>query len=134
MALNTNAELCGHYSFYGHAPPADSKPSLMPPTPAKRSMKLNFADTCFADTSFTLIDTCYTDPDAENVAQVLHTLGLSIWDRLSPARNITHKSRFFGICQIQTNTIIGFPKPQVACSIHAGGTRGCAPNSETRCT
>ena len=33
-----------------------------------------------------------------------------------------HKLWVCWTCQVQMNTIIGFPKPQVACSIHAGGT------------
>ena len=32
-----------------------------------------------------------------------------------------HKTVDLGICQVQMNALSGFPKPQVACSTHAGG-------------
>ena len=36
-----------------------------------------------------------------------------------------HKTVDLGICQVQMNALSGFPKPQVACSIHAGGAGAC---------
>ena len=39
---------------------------------------------------------------------------------------IVHKVWVCRTCQVQMNAIIGFPKPQVACSIHAGGASASA--------
>ena len=38
-----------------------------------------------------------------------------------------HEIGTFRICQVQMNAIIGFPKPQVAGSIPAGGTEWARP-------